>query len=555
MGISTFPAPSTGGGETNDFILDKNGTTNTTFSPGRSFAAGGYSVVVTGSTAYDLYLLDSNGSSVGYTNGTSIVASAAFEKVSALGLGTADVVAFTYNGPSTNASSAGDETGAGPYLTSISPSDLPQIDDTAIVAGGNFASDVEVSFISGTVTKAAKNVVVGSSTALVVTRPDDLIEDLAPYDLKAVNPGITQPTGSNANILAGTVTAGTDPSFVTTSPILGAQLSTAFSSAIQVSDTEGTVVNWQITAGSLPTGLALATATGTISGTPTAEGEYTFTVQITDDGNNTNSQEFIMPVGLYVTGGSTAVSGGTTYHSFETSGDLTILNVAGTANIEYLVIAGGGGGGSTGTNSAGGGGGAGGLLHGTAAITAGTTWTISVGAGGASMANGANSEWPAYATAIGGGRGGTGGNNGPGQPGGSGGGGGSGSGAGGTGTVGQGTNGYQGHYPGSNAGGGGGGAGTAPTDINGGFGIDFGAWATAIGLAYNTFAGGGGGGQSAGSPGSGRDGGGNGARGANSNSSPGVNGRGGGGGGGADYNGDNRGPSAGGAGRVIVRYS
>ena len=556
MGISTFPAPSAGGGETNDFILDKNNTTNTLFSPGRSFAGGGYSIVVTGSTAYDLYLMDSTGSAVGYTNGTSIVASAAFEEVVALGLGTADVVAFTYNGPSTDASGGGTNTGAGAFLTSVSPSDLPQIDDTAIVAGGNFASDVEVSFVSGTVTKAAKNVVVGSSTALVVTRPDDLVEDLAPYDLKAVNPGVSEPTGSNAGVLAGTITAGTDPSFVTTSPILGAQLSTAFSSAILTSDSEGTVVDWQITAGTLPSGLSLATATGVISGTPSAEAEYTFTVQITDDGGNTNSQEFIMPVGVFISGGSAIVDGGTAYYTFKETDDFEVINVGGTVSLEYVIVAGGGGGNSSLPDMhGGGGGGAGGLLWGTASITSDQSGTVSIGAGGSPGTNGTDSYISFIGTATGGGKGGN-PTHGAGGSGGSGGGGGSSAGSGGSGTAGQGFAGNNGSYAGSqNSGGGGGGAGeTSSIVYQGGFGIQFGAWATAIGFVVDSgYLGGGGGGGRAYSGGSrglggGGDGSGNGATPGNGTANTG-----GGGGGSGKQFGSTPASSSGGAGIVMVR--
>lgn len=496
MGISQFPAPDTGGGVTNDFILNKNNTTNNVFEPGRSFEAGGYSVVVTGSTAYDVYLLDSAGSSVGYTNGTSIVASGAFESISALGLGTADTVAFTYNGPSTNAGTAGTETGAGAYLTSITPSDLPQIDDTAIVAGGNFASDVQITFTSGTVELSAKNIVYSSSTALVVTRPDALIEDNAPYDLVAVNPGITVPSGSDANILAGTVTAGTDPAFVTTSPILGAFSGTAFSTAILTSDSEGTVVSWEVTAGTVPTGLTLGTADGSLAGTPTVAGDYFFTVQITDDGGNTNSAEFNVPVDLQLTGGNSTVVGGTSYVYFTASDDLVYKN-ASSDSVEYLVIAGGGAGGNaTRSNTAGGGGGAGGLLFGTATLDGFGTATATIGAGGAGLDSpGVNTTFTGIATATGGGEGGAGGSSGD-----FGGNGGSGGGAGGwwdgpsggigTGIPGQGNNGGS---SGSNPGGGGGGAGATGSNTSGGNGRDFGAWATATGLIFDGgyFAGGG----------------------------------------------------------------
>jgi uncharacterized protein YjdB len=40
---------------------------------------------------------------------------------------------------------------------------------------------------------------------------------------------------------------------------------------------------WQISSGSVPAGLALNTATGYLSGTPTAAGNYSFAVIVTDD--------------------------------------------------------------------------------------------------------------------------------------------------------------------------------------------------------------------------------------------------------------------------------
>jgi len=60
--------------------------------------------------------------------------------------------------------------------------------------------------------------------------------------------------------------------------------------------------------------------------------------------------------------------------------------------IEYLVVAGGGGGGQ---NSPGGGAGAGGLLAGYAGITFGTSYFVTVGAGGSANTVGNNSVFDA----------------------------------------------------------------------------------------------------------------------------------------------------------------
>jgi hypothetical protein len=44
-----------------------------------------------------------------------------------------------------------------------------------------------------------------------------------------------------------------------------------------------------VTSGALPVGLKLAAGSGTISGTPTTAGSYTFTVQVTDKGAPMNT--------------------------------------------------------------------------------------------------------------------------------------------------------------------------------------------------------------------------------------------------------------------------
>jgi len=108
---------------------------------------------------------------------------------------------------------------------------------------------------------------------------------------------------------------------------------------------------------------------------------------------------------VVATGGtiSTYESGGTTYnlHVFTTSGTFEISE---TKSIDYMIIGGGGGGGSLG-----GGGGAGGYLSGAFSAQGSTSYTIVIGAGGASgttnATNGLNTTALGF-TAYGGGRGG-----------------------------------------------------------------------------------------------------------------------------------------------------
>ena len=244
-------------------------------------------------------------------------------------------------------------------------------------------------------------------------------------------------------------------------------------------------------------------------------------------------------------------------------------------SIELLVVAGGGGGGL----HSGGGGGAGGLLYygaetaktanGSAiTVNPNTTFSVVVGAGGASSGgtytsvpgngyDGQNSSFGTY-IAIGGGGGGSGGNGVAGRNGGSGGGGGR-SIAAGSGTTGQGNaGGYPGtggsaNYPGAGGGGAGatGGNGNTGQGGNGGNGLQYSISGTAT-----YYAGGGGGNlqdtaNTRPPQGTGGLGGGGGATSTNYGDAGSANT--GGGGGGANYN--QPGGGTGGSGIVILRYS
>ena len=249
---------------------------------------------------------------------------------------------------------------------------------------------------------------------------------------------------------------------------------------------------------------------------------------------------------------SSPVSGGYTIYTFKDSsvtapGTTRTGSVTPnfTGSIEYLVVAGGGGGGSDTTY--GGGGGAGGLLAGSTSITRSSSYSLTVGAGGAVNNNGSGSIFSSISTS-GGGYGGT-GNNGSGNSGGSGGGG-----AGnnflplftvqsnfGTGTPGQGNNGGGGNRTtATDTGGGGGGAGSAGSPNNGVIGDNVGGNGVTSSISgISTFyAGGGGGRQGAGGPGGGGSG-------FPSGSINGTNGLGGGGGGGG---------GSGGSGIVILKF-
>jgi hypothetical protein len=273
--------------------------------------------------------------------------------------------------------------------------------------------------------------------------------------------------------------------------------------------------------------------------------------------------------GLKATGGTfTNLTDGFWVHRFTKVGTAQ-FTPSEDITVDYLVV-GGGGGGATGSSAAygTGGGGAGGLITsvsgcysgggtpGTGSapakpvqLKAGTTYSVTVGDGGAAGANGQDSSFgnagAEFARTKGGGGGG--GSHAAGQPGGSGGGGGGDGGAAGAGTTNQGFAGGAGG-PGDVGSGGGGAGGVGlplASGVHGGPGL-----ANTITGNRVIYAGGGGGGNGNGGQGSGGAGGGGGAgAGSNGTGGAGVNGRGSGGGGGTSGAG-----GKGGSGIVIIRY-
>ncbi|HIJ86309.1 MAG TPA: S8 family serine peptidase [Desulfuromonadales bacterium] len=82
--------------------------------------------------------------------------------------------------------------------------------------------------------------------------------------------------------------------------------------------------SWSITGGSLPAGLTLDAAAGTLSGTPTTAGSSSFTVQVADNGSNSTAQAFSITIANNLTINTTALPDGTTgsiySHTLSSSG-------------------------------------------------------------------------------------------------------------------------------------------------------------------------------------------------------------------------------------------
>ena len=259
------------------------------------------------------------------------------------------VASITYLGSLTATSTAGGET------ITITGSGFSNVGGNPAVIIGTTAAPV-VTYIS--------------STSITFTTPS-----LSPgtYTLYVINVD-----GGTAIFQRGISYSGS-PVWSTASGSLG-NVSKNTSVSLTVLATSDSTVTYSVTSGSLPNGLSLNSSTGAITGTapsPASLTTYNFTLTATDGENQTTARAFSITV------------------------------IIALDSVSYLMVAGGGTG-STSGNIGGGGGGAGGLITGILNITTGTTYTITVGAGGASdNTNGSNTIMSGLGmttlTAIGGG--------------------------------------------------------------------------------------------------------------------------------------------------------
>jgi len=340
-GTSFTVVTSTGGSKT--ATLDK------------SYPAGTYLIESKAlDTNLEVYLGASDGTPAGKTvaGAKTVTATSSFLYVTTVNADANDAVIFTLKSAASLATKT-DATWAPPTITDITPSGLPNVNDTTTITGTNFASNVEVKFRKSddSTLVTPKTTVRGSATSIIAGRPDSFAVGDAPYDVIVTNPTTTL-SASSLNA----ITSGAVPVWVTLTTLNEATLTQSFSQTIQATDADGgSSITYAIVSGALQTGLSLNTSTGAITGTPTGSaGNTTVVISATDSGGNAVNRTFTQVI---------------------TSGNI---------EVEYLIVAGGGGAGS---NRAGGGG-AGGLLTGSYTASVSTSYSVVVGARG----NGANAD-------------------------------------------------------------------------------------------------------------------------------------------------------------------
>jgi hypothetical protein len=297
MALKRSTLASSGSGfATNDFTVSIGASGYTSIPLSNSFPAGSYICTSSLSDAtLDIYLINEDGTSAGYANATTatttISASKSFNKLVIYGGANNDTLTFQFKYVfSPTSASTSDFAAVGPKITSVSVSSLPNQNDTTVISGFNFATDVAVSFTgTGYSSTSAKSIVRSSSTSLLVTRPDNFPTSASPFTITVSNPGVASPTSTNSHVLSNSVTSGSAPVWVTSATLTNFVKSVSYSQVISATDADGgSSVTYSIVSGSLPTGITFNTSTATFSGTPTQNSgtPYSYTVRATDSGAN-----------------------------------------------------------------------------------------------------------------------------------------------------------------------------------------------------------------------------------------------------------------------------
>ena len=151
------------------------------------------------------------------------------------------------------------------------------------------ASDGGSPITSYTVTSTPGNLTAtGASSPITVTG----LTNGTPYTftVHATNAAGPGPESSASNSVTPTT-----PLTITTTTLPAGRVNRSYSATVQV--TGGTLpYTWKIASGALPPGLTLGASTGTISGTPTKPGSYSFTIAVADGATQTATRAFSIKI-------------------------------------------------------------------------------------------------------------------------------------------------------------------------------------------------------------------------------------------------------------------
>lgn len=258
-----------------------------------------------------------------------------------------------------------------PSISTVTPATYNgEAGTTFTINGANFTADAVVKFIDVNGTEyTAGAVTFVDQSQLTATTPQDFTVAQEPLDVKVVQTS-GQVTKVDCIDCGGTPTWSTAAGTIAT--IFDSSRAGANVALVATDPDINATITYSITSGSLPSGLTLNSSSGYITGNAAAvasDTTYTFTVNATDNANNSSSRQFSIIV-------KAPVITAFTY----TGANQTFTKPAGVSKINvYMWGAAGGGSNAEGYSDAGG---PGGYASGTIDITPFASLIVQVGAGG-----------------------------------------------------------------------------------------------------------------------------------------------------------------------------
>jgi YVTN family beta-propeller protein len=174
------------------------------------------------------------------------------------------------------------EVGAGPVafgsFIGPSPAAVTLISPSSGLAGGGTSVT-----ITGTSFTGATAVEFGGTLALFEINSSSSITAIAPAGSGTVDVTVTTPAGTSATSAADRFTY--IPTLTLTSTASSATQVGQSYSQTNVAGGGTSPYTYSVSAGTLPAGITLSTSAGTVSGTPTTAGPFSYTIEVTDSGS------------------------------------------------------------------------------------------------------------------------------------------------------------------------------------------------------------------------------------------------------------------------------
>jgi len=188
--------------------------------------------------------------------------------------------------------------------------------ETLAIAGGMAPFSWSVS--AGTL---PSGVVLGTSNGALSGTPSKT----GSYNVTISVSDSSSPMQSSSKAYSMAVMSAVPPVSITTTSVADGKVGTAYSATLAASGGT-TPYSWSISSGSLPNGLSLRQASGTISGTPTTPGQFSFTATVTDSTSPTQQTD-MHAFSMTITGAAAqppsvttaSLSGGTVSSAYSTT--------------------------------------------------------------------------------------------------------------------------------------------------------------------------------------------------------------------------------------------